>query len=76
MRKFVAVAIIFFVVINTSCRRTDEPGEFEVDRPTVGTTTDTIRTPTIGTEERQVTVPDVDVNRDTATVRVPVVRQP
>jgi hypothetical protein len=74
VRKFAAVAIIFFLVINTSCRRTDEPGEFEVDRPTVGTTTDTIRTPTISTEERQVTVPDVDVTRDTARVRVPVVK--
>lgn len=44
------------------CRKTGE-GEFEVERPVVGTTTDTVLTPTVdvGTDTMTVKVPDVDI---------------
>jgi hypothetical protein len=58
-----------------ACRKTGE-GEYEVERPVVGTETDTINTPsvqvgtqkdtitvpTVQTEKREVTVPTVDVD--------------
>lgn len=74
MRKIAAMALILFVVGTMGCRKTGED-QYEVDRPTVGMTTDTINVPDIeiGSEERQVTVPDIDVRRDTATVRVPTI---
>lgn len=58
MRRLAAVAIIFVTVAAYGCARTGE-GEYEVERPVVGTVTDTVQTPT------------VDVQMDTATVRVP-----
>ena len=62
------------VVAVAACEKTGE-GEYEVQRPVIGTTTDTVRTPTVdvGTETDTVIVrtPDVDVKtpaerRDTA----------
>jgi hypothetical protein len=58
VRRIAAAAIIFATVTAFGCTRTGE-GEYEVERPVIGTTTDTIQTPT------------VDVHMDTATVRVP-----
>ncbi len=58
MRRLAAVAIIFAAVTAAACTKTGE-GEYEVERPVVGTTTDTVLTPS------------VDVKMDTATVRVP-----
>ncbi len=62
MRRIAAVAIITFAVVTMGCRQTGE-GEFEVERPVVGTTTDTVLTPTvdIGTDTMTVKVPDVDI---------------
>lgn len=44
------------------CRQTGE-GEFEIERPVVGTTTDTVLTPTVefGTDTMTVKVPDIDI---------------
>lgn len=57
-----------------ACEKTGE-NTYEVERPTVGTTTDTIKTPDVDVrmDTAKVTVPNVDVNvrRDTATVKVP-----
>ena len=62
MRKVAAVAIILFGVVTMGCRKTGE-GEYEVERPVVGTTTDTVLTPTVdvGTDTMTVKVPDVDI---------------
>lgn len=74
MRKLTLAAGIAALVITVGCEKTGE-GEYEVQKPTVGTTTDTIETPsvetgtskdtltvpTVGTEKKEVNVPDVDV---------------
>jgi hypothetical protein len=63
VRKAMAVAIALSVVAAFGCRQTQE-GEWEVQRPTVGTTVDTLTPPDIrvGTDTETVRVPDVDVN--------------
>jgi hypothetical protein len=74
VRKFAAVAAVLAVVSISACKKTGE-GEYQVERPVVGTQTDTIHTPTVdvGTDTAQVTVPKVQVKKDTATVKVPTV---
>jgi hypothetical protein len=58
VRKLVAVAVVLAIAGTAACKKTGE-GEYEVQRPTVGVETDTIRTP------------DVDIRRDTVGVQVP-----
>lgn len=67
------VALAAFATLS-ACQKTGE-GTYEVERPTVGTTTDTvstpdvdvtmekdtITTPTVGTKKTEVEVPDIDV---------------
>ncbi len=62
------------LVITGACKKTGE-GEYEVQKPTIGTTTDTVETPsvetgtvkdtltvpTVGTEKKEVNVPKVEV---------------
>ena len=74
MRKLALAAGIAAVVVTSACKKTGE-GEYEVKKPTVGTTTDTVETPsvetgtvkdtltvpTVGTEKKEVDVPKVDV---------------
>jgi hypothetical protein len=45
-----------------ACEKTGE-GEYEVERPVMGTVTDTVQTPTVevGTDTMKVKVPDIDV---------------
>ena len=75
MRKFAAVAAVLAVVSISACKKTGE-GEYQIERPVIGTQTDTIHTPTIdvGTDTAQVTVPKVEVKKDTAAVKVPTVK--
>src|SRR5213595_2988235 len=75
VRKFAAVAAILAVVSISACKKTGD-GEYQVEKPVVGTQTDTIHTPTVdvGTDTAQVAVPKVEVKKDTATVKVPTVR--
>jgi hypothetical protein len=74
VRKLTLAAGIAALVITVSCKKTGE-GEYQVEKPTVGTTTDTVETPsvetgtvkdtltvpTVGTEKKEVDVPKVDV---------------
>ena len=74
MRKLTLAAGIAALVITGACKKTGE-GEYQVEKPTVGTTTDTVETPsvetgtvkdtltvpTVGTEKKEVDVPKVDV---------------
>ena len=62
MRKLSLAAAIVAVVAFSACKKTGE-GEYEVQRPVVGTTTDTVQTPTveIGTDTTKVVTPDVDI---------------
>jgi hypothetical protein len=74
MRKLTLAAGIAALIVTGACRKTGE-GEYEVQKPTVGTTTDTIHTPSvetgtvkdtinvpkITTEKKEVTMPKVEV---------------
>ena len=74
MRKLALAAGIAAFVVTGACRKTGE-GQYEVQKPTVGTTTDTVETPSVETgtvkdtlnvpkvttEKKEVTVPKVDV---------------
>ena len=75
MRKLAVVAAVMAVVSISACKKTGE-GEYQVEKPVVGTQTDTIHTPSIdvGTDTARVTVPNVDVRRDTASIKVPTVK--
>jgi len=75
VRKFAVVAAILAVVSISACKKTGE-GEYQVEKPVVGTQTDTIHTPTVdvGTDTAQVTVPKVEVKKDTASIKVPTVK--
>ena len=75
MRKFAAVAAVLAVVSISACKKTGE-GEYQVERPVIGTQTDTIHTPTVqvGTDTAAVKVPRVQVKTDTAKIKVPTVK--
>jgi len=74
VNKLTLAAGIAALVVTSACRKTGE-GEYEVQKPTVGTTTDTVSTPSVETgtvkdtvdvpkvttEKKEVTVPKVDV---------------
>ena len=72
MRKLAAVAAVMAVVSISACKKTGD-GEYQVEKPVVGTQTDTIHTPTlqVGTDTAKVTVPKVQVKTDTARIKVP-----
>ena len=72
MRKVVLAAALLVASV-AGCKKTGE-GEFEVERPVVGTVTDTINTPSIGMDTTTVTVPTVGT--DTQQIRTPTIRRP
>jgi hypothetical protein len=63
------------VCVLGACRKTGK-GEYEVDKPVVGTEKDTVRTPTIevGKDTHTVVTPTVQVGKDTSKVVTPKVR--
>ena len=73
VRKLAAVAAVMAVVSISACKKTGE-GEYQVEKPVVGTQTDTIHTPTIdvGTQTTTVAVPKVKM--DSAKIKTPTVR--
>jgi hypothetical protein len=75
VRKLFAVSAVLAVVSISACKKTGE-GEYQVERPVIGTQTDTIRTPTVdvGTQTTSVAVPNIDVKKDTAQIRTPTVK--
>jgi len=75
VRKFAAVAAVLAVVSISACKKTGE-GEYQVEKPVIGTQTDTIHTPTLqmGTDTAAVKVPKVQVKTDTAKIKVPTVK--
>ena len=72
MRKLAAVAAAMAVVSISACKKTGD-GEYQVEKPVVGTQTDTIHTPTVqvGTETTTVAVPKVKM--DSATIKTPTI---
>ena len=72
MRKVLILAILAASI--TACKKTKE-GDLEVEKPVVGTVTDTLNVPSVDvtTDTAKVTVPnvDVDVHKDTANIKIP-----
>ena len=76
MRKLTTLLALGALVAVGACNKTGE-GEYEVQKPVVGTETDTVHTPTVDvgstkdtinvpkvtTEKKEVTVPTVDVKK-------------
>jgi hypothetical protein len=73
MKKMIIAAAILSVAA-TACKKTGDGG-YEVQKPVVGTVTDTIHTPVVetGVDSTKVAVPKVEVKRDSATIKVPTV---
>lgn len=70
MRKLAVVAAAMAIVSISACKKTGE-GEYQVEKPVIGTQTDTIHTPTVdvGTNTTTVTVPKIVT--DSATIKTP-----
>jgi hypothetical protein len=76
VRKLSVALAIFAISAGTACKKTGD-GEYEVQKPAVGTTTDTVHTPTVETgtvkdtinvptvksEKKEVNVPKVEVKK-------------
>lgn len=62
MRKLIGLAMVAVAV--TACSKT-ESGDLEVEKPVVGTVTDTLNVPSVevGTDSVTVKVPDIDVKK-------------
>ncbi len=63
--SILALTLVVGVALTASCKKTGE-GEYEVERPVIGTTTDTVQTPSVDVGTQQdtvvVTTPTVDVD--------------
>jgi hypothetical protein len=72
MRKVALAAAIAALVATTGCKKTGE-GEYQVEKPVIGTETDTVQTPSVetGTVTDTINVPDVDVNTEKKEVKLP-----
>jgi hypothetical protein len=72
--KLLVVAAILAVSV-TACKKT-ESGDLEIEKPVVGTVTDTLNVPSVevGTDTTQVTVPKVEVKKDTVSIQTPTVK--
>jgi hypothetical protein len=64
VRKLTIATALAVVCVVTACKKTGE-GAYEVEKPVVGTQTDTVRTPTVDVkkETTTVTVPKVEVKK-------------
>lgn len=74
MKKIIFAAAVLTLAA-TGCKKTGD-GTYEVQKPVVGTVTDTVHTPTVetGVDTATVAVPKVEVKRDSVTVKVPTVK--
>lgn len=75
MNKLTVVVALAALTAVSACKKTGD-GQYEVQKPVVGTETDTVNTPTVetgtvkdtvtvptvGTEKKEVKVPKVEVN--------------
>ena len=75
VRKLALAAALVSVWSVSACQKTGK-GEYEVEKPVIGTTTDTIHTPTVetGTVKDTVNVPKVEVKTEKQEVTLPRVR--
>jgi hypothetical protein len=69
------LAAAALIVAVAGCKKTGD-GEYEVQKPVVGTVPETVHTPTVGMDSTEVVVPKVKVEKDTVTVKTPTVKNP
>ncbi|MBA3554120.1 MAG: hypothetical protein H0W29_05110 [Gemmatimonadales bacterium] len=74
MRNVTLAAAIAAILAVSACEKTGE-GEYKVEKPVVGTETETVETPSIetGTATDTISVPDVDVKTEKKEVKLPTV---
>lgn len=72
MRSALLAATVAAFVLTTGCEKTGE-GEYQVEKPVIGTETDTLETPSIetGSVKDTISVPDVDVSTEKKEVTLP-----
>ena len=72
MRTISLAAAFAAFVLTSGCEKTGE-GEYEVEKPVIGSETDTVETPSVetGSVKDTISVPDVDVNSEEKEVKVP-----
>ena len=72
MRTISLAAAIAAFVLTAGCKKTGE-GEYQVEKPVIGSETDTVETPSVetGSVEDTISVPDVDVKTEKKEVTVP-----
>ncbi len=72
MRGITLAVLIAAFVLTSGCKKTGE-GEYQVDKPVLGTETDTVETPSVetGTVKDTISVPEVDVNTEKKEVDLP-----
>jgi len=72
VRKTMIVLTLAAAVSMGACKKTGD-GEYEVQKPVIGTTTDTVHTPQVqvGTDTHTVTTPKVEVKKDSTRVVTP-----
>ena len=72
MRKTMIVLTLAAAVSMGACKKTGE-GEYEVQKPVIGTQTDTVHTPSVevGTDTHTVTTPKVEVKKDSTHIVTP-----
>jgi hypothetical protein len=77
VRKTTLVLALAAVWTLSGCKKTGE-GQYEVQKPVVGTETDTVNTPTVetGTVKDTVTVPKVETEKKEVTVPKVDVKKP
>lgn len=73
MIKFL-IAGAMLAMSATACKRTDNQGGMEVEKPVVGFQKDTIHTPTVGVETATVKVPTV--HTEDKKIVVPTIKKP
>lgn len=69
----IAIAVTLVALTSlAACKKTGE-GEYEVQKPVIGTQTDTVHTPSVevGTDTHTVVTPKVDVKKDTSKIVTP-----
>ena len=72
MQKIAFAVTLAALASLAACKKTGE-GEYEVQKPVIGTQTDTVHTPTVsvGTDTTHVVTPKVEVKKDTAKIVTP-----
>ena len=69
----IAIAVTLVALTSlAACKKTGE-GEYEVQKPVIGTQTDTVHTPSVevGTDTTKVVTPKVEVKKDTSKIVTP-----